>query len=430
MRQLISGLPLLAAAVGVSSLAESAPVYKLELKDVIIHRVSAQYITDAIDRADRDGAALVLIQLQTPGGVVASAFEIIEKMLNSKTPIVVYVGPSGAGAASAGFFITIAADVAVMASGTSTGAASPVTILGGDIEGTMGKKIQSDLAAYVRSIAAKRGRNVEEAERAVLDAKSWTEEEALKSHLIDYVVRDEAELFKKLDGVKIKRFDGREMTLALAGQKVVPIEMTFAQRVLSIVAHPNVAFGLLIVGVLGLYFELSTPGAVLPGVVGAISLILAAFALYVLPINYAGLLLILVGVGLLIAEAFTAGFGALGIGGGLAILFGSLILFDQGEWKTPELKVDLWLIFLVTGVLLFMFLFVARLVIKAQRRKPATGHEGLIGEVGTALGPSTIFVHGGYWSARSKEKLATGEPVRVTGVEGLVVTVEKVSDVS
>jgi len=410
--------------------SESASIYKLDLKNVIIQRVSAQYITDAIDRADREGARLVLLTLHTPGGALDATRDVIEKMLNCKTPVAVYVAPSGARAASAGFLITIAADVAAMAPGTNTGAASPVTGSGEDLGETMAKKVESDAAAYARTLASKRGRNVEEAEKAVVDAKSWTEDEALASHLIDYVFADEAELLKKLDGTKVKKFDGRELTLALAGASVVSVEMTFAQRILSVVAHPNVAYVLMALGMLGLYFELSTPGAVLPGVVGAICLILAFFALQVLPVNYAGLLLLIVGVGLLIAEVFAAGFGALGIGGGLSVLFGSLILFDYGDFEAPALAISRWLIALVTGVLVTAFLLIARLVIKSQRRKPASGEEGLIGELGTAKGEGKVFVHGEYWNARSKDKLESGERVRVVGVDGLVLTVERVGETS
>lgn len=423
----------LASVLAVGEPATPAPIYKLAVNE-IIHRVSAQYVTDGIDRADRDGAELVLIQLQTPGGLDTSMRQIIEKILNSKTPVVVYVAPSGARAASAGFVITLAADVAAMAPGTNIGAAHPVSAGGEPMDETMSKKVESDAAAYVRSLAAKRGRNVEAAEKGVVESKSWTEKEALEQGLIDYVAGDQAELLAKLDGKTITKFDGREIQVSTAGQAVVELEMSWPQKVLSVISHPNIAYILMALGMLGLYFELANPGAVLPGVIGAISLILAFFALQVLPVNYAGLLLIVVGIGLMIAEAFTAGFGALGVGGLIALFLGSLILFDQPSIPTPALRVSWSVLVPVALLLTVMFGLLARLVVVAQRRKAATGQEGLIGEVGVAEtdfpGEGRVFVHGEYWNARSKDRLARGDRVRITKVDGLVVTVEPVREVS
>jgi membrane-bound serine protease (ClpP class) len=424
---------LLGGALGFGAPAETASIYKLTVNE-IIHRISAKYVTDGIDRADREGAELVLIQLQTPGGLDTSMREIIEKILNSKTPVVVYVAPSGARAASAGFVITLAADVAAMAPGTNIGAAHPVSAGGEPMDETMSKKVESDAAAYVRSLAAKRGRNVELAEKGVVESQSWTESEALEAKLIDYVAADEAELLATLDGKTVTKFDGRKIQVSTAGQPVLELEMSWPQKVLSVISHPNIAYILMAVGMLGLYFELANPGAVLPGVIGAISLILAFFALQVLPVNYAGLLLILVGIGLMVAEAFTAGFGAMGVGGLIALFLGSLILFDQPSIPTPALRVSWSVLIPVAAFLALMFGVLARLVIIAQRRKAATGQEGLIGEVGVAEtdfpGEGKVFVHGEYWNARSKEKLAKGERVRITKVDGLVVTVEPVREVS
>jgi membrane-bound serine protease (ClpP class) len=411
--------------------AWSGPVYKLTVKD-IIHRVTAQYITEGIDRAEEKGAELVLIQLQTPGGLDTAMREIIEKILNSQTPVVVYVAPSGSRAASAGFLITIAADVAAMAHGTNIGAAHPVSGSGEPMDETMSKKVESDAAAYVRSIAAKRGRNVELAEKGVVESQSWTEKEALEVGLIDYVAADQAELLQKLDGTTVTRFDGTETVLHTEGQSVVELEMGLPQRILSVIAHPNVAYILMALGVMGLYFELANPGAVLPGVVGIISLILAFFALQVLPVNYAGLLLLMVGIGLVIAEAFTPAFGALGLGGITALILGSLILFEEQSMPTPALHLSWAVILPVTLTMVVMFGLIARLVIISQRRKAATGDEGLIGEVGTAQtdidGRGKAFVHGEYWDVESQEKIASGEGVRVTGVEGLMLRVERVSE--
>ena len=413
--------------------ATPAPIHKLTVND-IIHRVSAQYITEGIDRADEEGAALVLIQLQTPGGLDTAMRDIIEKILNAKTPVVVYVAPSGARAASAGFLIAISADVAAMAPGTNMGAAHPVSGSGEAMDETMSKKVESDAAAYIRSIAAKRGRPVELAEKGVIESQSWTEEEALEVGLIDYVAATEAELLEQLDGKTVTRFDGEEVVLQTAGQAVIEQELSLPQRILSVIAHPNVAYILMALGMMGLYFELANPGAVLPGVVGVISLILAFFALQVLPVNYAGLLLILVGLGMVIWEAFTPAFGALGLGGIVGLILGSLILFEEQSIPTPALQLS-WLVILpVVLTLVVMFGFIARLVIVAQRRKPTTGTEGLVGEVGIASteidGGGKMFVHGEYWDVSSQQRINKGARVRVTGIEGLVLLVNPVSESS
>ena len=406
-------------------------IHKLTVND-IIHRVTAQYITEGIARADEERATLVLIQLQTPGGLDTAMREIIEKILNAETPVVVYVAPSGARAASAGFLITISADVAAMAPGTNMGAAHPVSGSGEAMDETMSQKVESDAAAYIRSIAAKRGRPVELAEQGVIESQSWTEEEALEVGLIDYVAANQEDLLQQLDGATVTRFDGEKVVLETAGAPVIEQEMQLRQRILSVIAHPNVAYILMALGVMGLYFELANPGAMLPGVVGIISLILAFFALQVLPVNYAGLLLLLVGLGLVIAEAFTPAFGVLGLGGVASLIFGSLILFEEQSVPTPVLQLSWSVILPVVLTLVVMFGLIARLVVIAQRRKPSTGEEGLIGEVGTAAteidGRGKIFVHGEYWDVTSQQKVDKGARVRVTGIEGLVLRVEPVSE--
>lgn len=410
--------------------AGAAPIYKLSVQD-IIHRVTASYIVEGIEKAEREDAELVLIQLQTPGGLDTSMREIIEKILNSETPVVVYVAPSGARAASAGFLITLAADVAAMAPGTNIGAAHPVSGSGQPMDETLSKKVESDAAAYIRSIASKRGRNVELAEAGVVESQSWTEDEALEGNLIDLVAASERELLEKLDGTTITRFDDQEVVLHTRDQSVILIEMSLPQRILSVVSHPNVAYILMTLGFLGLYFELANPGAILPGVIGVISLILAFFALQVLPVNYAGLLLILVGIGLLIAEAFTPSFGVMGLGGVVALMLGSLILFEEQSIPTPALHLSWMVILPVTLTLAVMFGLIARLVVRAQLTTPLTGDIGLIGLMGTAQtdldGRGKVFVHGEYWDAESSEKIGKGERVRVTGIDGLVLKVERVS---
>ncbi len=411
--------------------AWSAPIYKLTVDD-IIHRVSAQYITEGIDRADRDGAELVLIQLKTPGGLDTAMREIIEKILNAETPVVVYVAPSGARAASAGFLIALSADVAAMAPGTNMGAAHPVSGGGQEMDETMSKKVESDAAAYIRSIAAKRGRPVELAEKGVIESQSWTETEALEVGLIDYIAGTEDELLEQLDGKTVTRFDGDEVVLNTKGETVVAFEMRWPQRILSVIAHPNVAYILMALGMMGLYFELANPGAVLPGVIGVISLILAFFALQVLPVNYAGVLLLLVGMGLIIGEAFTPAFGVLGLGGIAALILGSLMLFKEQTVPTPVLQLGWTVILPVVVTLVVVFGFLARLVIISMKRKPVTGDQGLIGLVGTAStdidGRGKIFVHGEYWDALSQAKIAQGARVQVTRIDGLVLRVEPFSE--
>jgi len=423
-------LTLLACFMGLTGPVWAGQVYKVAVDD-IIHRVTAQYIVDGIEKAEEESGELVLIKLQTPGGLDTSMRQIIEKILNSEVPVAVYVSPSGARAASAGFLITIAADVAVMAPGTNIGAAHPVAASGQQMDETMSKKVESDAAAYIRSIASKRGRNVELAEKGVVESQSWTGEEALEAGLIDYVVGDEAELLEILDGVTITRFDGSEVVLQTKDSEVIELEMTVPQRILSVISNPNIAYILMTLGVLGLYFELSNPGAVFPGVVGVICLILAFSALQVLPVNYAGLLLIFVGIGLLIAEAFTPTFGVLGLGGVVALVLGSLILFEKQSFPTPELHLS-WLVILpVTLTLVIMFGFIARLVVKAHLEKPMTGEQGMIGEIGTAAteidGTGKVFVHGEFWDVRSQNKITKGEQIRVTGIHSLVLDVEPVS---
>ncbi|MFQ5792017.1 MAG: nodulation protein NfeD [Acidobacteriota bacterium] len=424
---------ILALAAAVAEPAWPASIYKLTVDD-IIHRVSAQYIVEGIERAEKGDGGLVLLQLKTPGGLDASMREIIEKILNSKVPVVVYVAPSGARAASAGFLITIAADVAAMAPGTNMGAATPVSGTGQQMDETLAKKVRSDAAAYIRSIAAKRGRNVDLAEKGVLEAQSWTENEALEANLIDLVAADQTELLEKLDGMTVTRFDGSEVLLETSGKPLVEIEMRWGQRVLGVISHPNVAYILMALGLLGLYFELANPGAILPGVIGVISLILAFLALQVLPVNYAGLLLMLVGIGLLVAEALTPSFGVLGLGGVVGILLGSLVLFEEQSLPTPALRVSWGVILPVVVSLTVMLGLIGRLVVIAQRRRATTGYEGLIGTEGiakTAIDEEgKVFLHGELWDARAREKIPDGDRVRVTGVRGLVLDVERISKTS
>jgi membrane-bound serine protease (ClpP class) len=407
----------------------SGLIYKVEVKD-IIHGVSARHIIRTIERAAEEDAELVLIELGTPGGLYESTRDIIEAILASERPVVVYVAPAGAHAASAGFLITLAADVAAMAPGTNTGAATPVSGTGQQIEETLAKKIQSDAAAYTRSIAERRGRKPELAEKAVTEAKSWTAQEALDAGLIDYIAASEAELLSKLEGTTIRRIDGSEAVVTTAAATIEVQEMSTKDRILSVVANPNIAILLALIGFAALYLEFSNPGMVVPGIVGAIALLLAAFAFEILPVTAVGILLLLVGFGLLIAEAFTPSFGALGTGGVISIVLGALMLFEEQPIPTPALEVSLSVILPVTLFFAALVIVLGRKVVEAQRQAPVTGQEGLLGRIGTARtrieGTGKIFVHGEYWDARAKERIAEGARVKVVGIDGLVLDVEPV----
>lgn len=419
------------ASLALAVEAPAAPIYKVVLDEDIIHGVNARHIIGTIEEAGRDGAELVLIQLATPGGLYSATRDIIEAILSSARPVVVYVAPSGSHAASAGFLILISADVAAMAPGTNTGASTPVSSTGQDIEGTMAKKVQSDAAAYTRSIAERRDRNPALAEEAVTEAKAWTAQEALDAKLIDYLVGSEQELLQKLDGKAIRRVDGSETVVHTAGQTVVLKEMSTKERILSVIANPNLAFLLGLIGLAGLYLEFSNPGMILPGVVGALALLLAAFAFEILPVNVVGVLLLLVGFGLLVAEALTPSFGALGAGGIVGIVLGAFFLFEQQPLPTPALRVSWGVILPIAIFFSVLVLAVGRMVFRAQSDRVQTGSEGLIGKLATARTPidgkGKVFVHGEYWDARSKEHIEEGEDVRVVGIEGLLLEVERVT---
>jgi len=420
----------LAAMVGLPAAAFAAPIYKVILNDVI-HRVTAGHVIDTIDAAAEDDAELVLIELATPGGLLVSTRRMIEAILNSERPVVVYVAPAGARAASAGFLITIAADVAVMAPGTNMGAATPVSGTGEDIEGTMQKKVISDAAAYTRSIAERRGRNPEMAEKAVTETLSWTATEAKEAGLIDYIVESEAELLDILDGMTIERAGG-DITLATAGQEIVLHEMTRKQKILSFIANPNIAVLLGMIGVAGLYLEFSNPGSLVPGILGGIALLLAAFAFEILPVNIVGVVLLVAGFGLLVVEAFTPSFGVMGAGGVIGIVLGALFLIEEQPLPTPALQVSLGMILPVAILFGLIVVGVGRKIVEAQRRPPFTGSESLVGRLATTRtaidGEGKVFIHGEYWDARSAESIYDGERVKVVAVDGLMLRVERVPE--
>jgi membrane-bound serine protease (ClpP class) len=420
----------LLASVCVAAADPPAPVVYSAEVDSIIHPASAEYMIETMDRADRDHAALLVFTLRTPGGLVDSTRQIITHMLAAKTPVAIWVGPSGTRAASAGFILTIAADVAAMAPGTNIGAAHPVNGSGQAVDETMAKKMAEDVAAYVRSLANGRHRNVQLAEQAVTQSKAFTEQEAISASppLIDLIATDIPDLLKKLDGRSITRFDGSSVTVHTAAAAVVPIEMSLRQKVLSAIAHPNVAYILLSLGTLGLTIELWSPGAILPGVAGGLCLLLAFFALQVLPVNYAGLLLMLFGLVLLGLEVKVASFGLLTVGGMLSLIFGSMMLFDS---SSPELRVSLSVVLPVVLAFTAIAAFLVRLGLTSQRRPAVTGMEGMLNEVGEAITameagtPGRVRVRGEVWRAISNARLNPGDHVRITNVEGLTLTVRK-----
>jgi membrane-bound serine protease (ClpP class) len=409
--------------------AQERPTVVVAELDGIIHPIAAEYLDDAIARADALGAEAVVVVLRTPGGLLDSTRDIVARMIASRAPIVVFVGPSGARAASAGFVLTIAADVAVMAPGTHIGAAHPVSGTGQPMDDTMANKAASDAAAYVRSLAQARRRNVELSSQAVMESRAFTDTEAAGASppLVDFVARDLDEVLRELDGRTVRRFDGRTVTLRTAGANVQRVDMTWRQRFLGTLAHPQVAYLLLTLGMLGLTVELWNPGAIAPGVAGGVCLLLAFFAFQIVPVNVTGLLLILLGIGLLVAELMVPSFGVLGIGGTISLLFGSIML-TRG---VPGVTVSLGVVVPIALGTAAIMLFLGRLALGAQRQPPATGIERMVGEVGrahtliTADRGGQITIRGEIWRAfSSTSAIQPGQPVRVREVHGLTLLVE------
>jgi membrane-bound serine protease (ClpP class) len=418
----------LSALLVLLALPSAASIYRITV-DAPVHPISSEYITRSIDRADKDGASLLIIVLNTPGGLDSAMREIITKILSSPVPVLVYVAPGGARAASAGFYIGIASDLFVMAPGTSTGAAHPVgvSITGQAMDKTMEEKVTHDAASYIKTLAEKRGRNVQAAEDAVRKSLSYTEKEALEKGLIDFVAANEEEIIARLDGQTVKRFNGDMDELRLKGEAVVDVPMTARQKFLLTISNPNLAYILLMLGLLGLYFEFAHPGAILPGVLGAISLLLAIFSFQILPINYVALLLILLAIALFILEVKIQSFGILGVGGVIAMVIGSVMLVNS---PIPELQPSLKIVIPMAVGLSLIFLFLLFLVVRAHSRRAFTGKEGLVGEIGTAqtdLNPEgKVFVHGELWNAEAAEPIARGSKVRVNRVlDSLKIRVEK-----
>ncbi len=393
--------------------------------DGVINPPHAEYVLKGIKKGHEIKAEAVIIQLDTPGGLDSSMRDIVKEMLNSSVPIVVYVAPKGARAASAGAFITIAAHIAAMSPGTNIGAAHPVAI-GEKMDKTMAEKVTNDAVAYIKSIAKERGRNEEWAELAVRKSISSTETEALKKGVIDLVSPDLQTLIKEINGWKVKTPQG-EKIIRSKNAKVTEIKMNFRERLLNFLSNPNIAYILLMIGIYGIIFELSNPGAIFPGVIGAISLILAFYSLQTLPINYAAAGLILLGVVLFILELKFTSYGLLTLGGIVCFALGSLMLFDTAN---PIFKLSLSVIIPVTIVTALFFAVLLRLAYKAHKRKPVTGVEELIGMRGIAKsefvqGRGMVLLHGELWQAVSEEEIKKDDEIIVEEVRGLTLKVRK-----
>jgi membrane-bound serine protease (ClpP class) len=415
----------------------SANVVELRI-DGEIEPILADYIVHGIDQANTDHASLILITINTPGGLDTSMRAIIQAILRSSVPVATYVYPTGSRAASAGFYILLSADVAAMSPGTETGAASPIMEIGGQpvqIDDTLRKKIVNDATAYLRSYTSKRGRNVELAATAVTDAKAFSDKEALDGKLIDIVTASKEDLLAQLNGRVITRFDGTITKLSLAHPVVVPREMTGREKFLTRIVQPDAFFILLILGVLGLYVEFTRPGAFAPGVIGGIAFVLALFAMHLLPINFAGVLLIVLAMALFVLEAKFPTHGILGVGGVVAMVLGALFLIRS---PMTGMGVSLWTALAVVIPFGIIVIILMRLVLRSRTWKISTGKEELVGEVGevrTAVGSDhnpdemgSVFVHGELWRAATRpgERIPEGARVRVKKVKGLTLEVEPV----
>ena len=415
---------LLVGMIAASCPAQTAHVVQVDL-DHVIHPLSVEIVSEALDQAHTENAAAVVIRLNTPGGLLSATQQIIQEIVSSPVPVITYVGPSGGRAASAGFMILIAGDIAAMAPGTNTGAAHPVLLGGGKMGEVMKQKVENDAAAAVRAMADKRGRNSELAQQAVIESKAFTDGEALEFELIDLVANDIPSLLRSLDGTTVRRFNGDEQTLALAGAVVSLHELSGRQKVLLPLIDPQLAFVMLILGVLGVYVEFTHPGLIVPGVLGAILVIFGLMSLTMLPINWAGAALLLLGLTCFVLEAVMTTGGILAIGGTISMVLGAVLLVDT---DVPELSIGWGTAIAVTLPFALISVFLLRLAVTSLRLKVATGSEAMVGETGISKtkinGAGQVFVQGEWWSARADEPIAGGREVRITRVDGLTLTVE------
>jgi membrane-bound serine protease (ClpP class) len=436
-RRFLSGAAALAALAAfapegaLGAVAMSTPVVLVGRIDTPIHPASASYLKKLIRSAEDQHAALVVVGLSTPGGLLTSTREMASAILLSKVPVAMFVSPAGSQAASAGFFLLLAGDVAAMAPGTNTGAAHPVGNEGQDLPKTMNEKAEQDTRAFIRSIAGQRGRNADKAESAVTQSASFTEKEAKDAGLVDVIARDVPDLLAQIEGRKIERPGLPATALALHGARIEVREMSQIEKLLGVVSHPNVAYLLFLLGLVGLYFELSSPGAILPGIVGGISLLLALYAFSVLPVNLAGLALILFAILLFVAEVKVASHGLLAVGGSIALVAGSALLF-AGRGDTAGYRVDLSIILPGLGATLLVIALLSWNTIRVRRLPVTTGIAGLLGQdarvvEGFALpdGRGKVRVHGEYWNAVGAAGAAPGESVRIVRVDDFTVKVER-----
>jgi membrane-bound serine protease (ClpP class) len=414
-------------ALLLASHAASADVLKIVVDDAI-HPVVTERITRAIQEAQRVHADAVLIELRTPGGLVTATIDIVHEILTSPVPVIVYVAPAGNRAASAGFYILEAADIAAMAPGTNTGAAHPV-ISGAAMDPVLKDKLENDAAAHLRSYSGKRGRNVEVAESAVRQSKSFSADEALLNHLIDYVAKDENDLFRQLDGKTITRFDGSKTVLHLAGKGVIVQEETLKQEILSFMMNPSISFMIFAVGMLCIFFEFNHPGAILPGVVGFIAVSISLYTLQLLPLRSMAVVMIIASFAMFILEAKLQTHGIVGAGGILLMVLGALLLVDG---PIPQMRVQLWAALAVAIPIGIITVFLMTIALRARRNKVVTGEQGMIGEVAIVCAPLTpsgkVFVQGELWDAVSPANVDAGCRVVVRRVENLVLHVEPVHE--
>ncbi|MEW5702521.1 MAG: nodulation protein NfeD [Candidatus Zixiibacteriota bacterium] len=387
--------------------------------------VAATAVENAVEDAEESGAEVLIVELDTPGGLMATTHDITQEILNANVPVVVYVSPSGASATSAGVFILVSGHFAVMAPGTNAGAAHPVT-LEGKMDSTMSEKAGNDAAANIRAIAHRRGRNANWADRAVRKSESITADDAVDSNVVDFIAANISDLLDSLDGRKVALPRG-EVTLATKGAHINRILPTWREKILTVLTNPNIAYILMSIGWIGILMELYNPGSIFPGVIGAISLILGFYSLQTLPINYAGLSLIVLAIILFILELKIVSHGLLTVGGAIAMIIGSLMLIDSPD---PAARISFTVILAVVGTTVAFFVFALALAVKARLRKPTTGVEGLIGQFGTAREAfeteGMVYLLGEYWSARTSAPVAAGGRIQVTGKEGMLLLVKPV----
>lgn len=423
-----AGIRCRAIAIGLWAALLTAAGPKVIAVDVdgMVHPITAESIGHAIDQAKRENAAAVLLRINTPGGLLDATRKINSIVVASPIPVIAYVTPSGGRAASAGFFLLEAADVAAMAPGTNTGAASPVA-LGIEMDPVMRSKVENDSAAWLRSLTSKRGRNADAAEQTIRQAKAFTEKEALDLHLLDLIAADERQLLDTLDGREIRRFDGRLETLHLRNAEIAEYRATIRERLVGTIADPNIGFILLVLGALGIYVEFQAPGLILPGVGGAILLLLGLSSLAVLPINWAGAALLLLAVTFFVLEAKFASHGILGTGGAVAMVVGALLLVNG----PPEMRIRLSTALAVCLPFAAITTLLVALVLRSRGNRVMTGEQGLLDEIGearTRLDPSgKVFIHGEYWDAFSSVPVEEGVKVRVAAIQGMKLHVEPAS---